>query len=159
MTLLNNIITLILITLTPLLESRASIPYGILVLKMPVWLVFVVCISANILLGFLTYFFLVKFVHLLFFVKPFKRCYDWYVARVQHKIHPQVEKYGEWALIAFIGIPIPGTGVMSGALAGYLLGLSKKKLYLSLVAGAIIAGLIVTTIVLAGNGIFQVFLK
>ncbi len=159
MTLLNNIITLVLITLTPLLESRASIPYGILVLKMPVWLVFVVCISANILLGFITYIFIDKFVHLLFFIKPFKCCYDCYVTRIQHKIHPYVEKYGEWALIAFIGVPLPGTGVVSGALAGYLIGLGKKKLYLSLTAGAIIAGILVTAIVLAGNGIFTIFLK
>lgn len=156
---IKELLTLVLVTFTPFLELRASIPLGILVLKLPVWLVFVVCIIANIILGFLTYFILDKVVHLLFWIKPFKKIYDYYVVKTQKKIHRYVEKYGDWALIAFIGVPLPGSGVIGGSLAGYIIGLSRKKIHMSIVVGVLIAAILVTAIVLAGDTMFSVFLK
>ena len=156
---MNEVFYLILLTLTPFLESRASIPYGILVLKMPVWFVFAVAIGINILMGFFWYYIYDKVIHLLRYVKPLEKLYQKYVERTQKKIHPYVEKYGEWGLIAFIGVPLPGSGVISGSLAGYLLGMSKKHVHLGIIFGAIIAGLLVTAITLSGSGLFSFLLK
>lgn len=46
----------------------------------------------------------------------------------------------------FVGIPLPGSGVYSGCLAAYLFGINRKKAYLSIAGGVIIAGIIITTL-------------
>ena len=67
----NKIIELILITLLPFLELRASIPYGILKLQMNWVDVFIICVITNIILGIIVYFLLDKFIHLVIMFKPF----------------------------------------------------------------------------------------
>ena len=59
----------------------------------------------------------------------------------------------------FIGIPLPGSGVYSGALGSYLIGLKYKKFIIANIVGVVIAGIIVTLVVLSGNGIFSLFVK
>jgi len=51
----------------------------------------------------------------------------------------KVEKYGTLGLALFVGVPLPGTGVWTGALAGYLLGLKKRDVILALVVGNALA--------------------
>lgn len=156
---MNNILELILITFIPALELRASIPYGILKLDMGWLLVFFVCVIANIIIGPAVYFFLDNVMHLFLRVKWIKRIYSYYVERTQKKIHSQVEKYGEWAVAVFIGIPLPGTGVYTGALAAYLLGLGYKKTLYASILGVLIAAVIVTIITLTGSEAFYFLIK
>lgn len=153
---------IIAVTFLPFLELRASIPYGILALKMH-WLpVFIIAVAANIILGLLIYFFLDKIIHIFLRVKPIDRVYRKYVEKIQNKVHKYVEKYGEFAVAVFIGIPLPGSGVYSGALAAYLIGLGYKKFMIANIIGVLIAGIIVTivTIVtLTGATAFNIFIK
>ena len=155
---MHPIIELILITFIPALELRASIPYGILI-GMDVWLVVLVCLVANIILGILVYFLLDKFVHLVVKVKWIGKIYDKIVGRVQHRIKKYVDKYGEFGIAVFIGIPLPGSGVYSGALGSYLIGLKFKKFIIANIIGVLIAGTIVTLVVLSGSGLFSLFVK
>jgi uncharacterized membrane protein len=156
---MNNILELVLITLIPALELRASIPYGILKLNMGWPLVFIVCVIANIIIGPAVYFFLDNIMHLFLRIKWIKRIYDYYVKRTQKKIHESVEKYGELGLAIFIGIPLPGTGVYTGALAAYLLGMGYKKTIYATMIGVLIAAIIVTAVVLTGSGAFSFLIK
>jgi uncharacterized membrane protein len=156
---LNNILTLIFLTLLPFLELRASIPYGILVLKINWFLVFFICIIFNIILGPVLYLFLNKIVHIFLRVNFIKRIYDSYVLRTQKSIHKYIEKYGELGVAIFIGIPLPGSGVYSGALAAYLLGLSYKKFIIATIIGVLIAGIIVTIVTLTGSSLLNIFVK
>jgi len=78
---------------------------------------------------------------------------------MQKKINKHVDKYGELAVAIFIGIPLPGSGVYSGAIAAYLLGLKYRKFIIANIIGVLIAGIIVTIISLTGAGIFNIFLK
>ena len=70
--------------------------------------------------------------------------------RTRRNASEKVERYGTVGLIAFVAVPLPGTGVWTGALAGYLLGLKAKDVVMALVIGNAIATLAVS---LAASGI------
>ena len=148
-----------LVTFLPFLELRASIPYGIFVLKMHWLAVFVIAVIANIILGPLIYFFLDKIIHIFLKIKFIDNIYQRYVEKTQEKIHKYVEKYGEAAVAIFIGIPLPGSGSYSGALAAYIMGLGYKKFIIANIIGVLIAGIIVTAIILTGTTAFSFFIK
>jgi uncharacterized membrane protein len=137
---------MILITMLPFLELRASIPYGINFLKLAWPTVFIVCVISNIILGIIIYFMLDKFVHFFLRFRVFEIPYKKIVLRTQKKIHPYVEKYGEIGVALFIGVPLPGSGVYTGALGAYILGLKFKKFIIADIIGVLIAGTIVTII-------------
>ncbi|MBW2974395.1 small multi-drug export protein [Candidatus Woesearchaeota archaeon] len=163
---LQKIIILIFVTLLPFIELRLSIPLGILKGKVNLpygitlqgfgmhWLlVFLICVITNAILGIVIYFMLDKVIHLFLKIRPINRCYQKVVERTQRKIQPYVEKWGWIGLALFIGLPIPGSGSYSGALGGYLLGMGYKKFAWANLIGVIIAGILVTVITLAGQGI------
>ncbi len=148
---LSEIITLVLFTLLPFLELRASIPYGILVLKMHWPAVFLICVTANILLAPALYIFLDKFVHLFLKIKTLNRMYQKYVDKTQKKIHKYVDKYGTLGIAVFIGIPLPGTGVYSAAIGAYAIGMHFKSFFRASVIGVLIAGIIITLLSVTGS--------
>ena len=54
----------------------------------------------------------------------------------------QIEKYGFWGLVLFVGIPLPGTGAWTGCLIAALLNMDKKKAMGYAILGVIMAGII-----------------
>ena len=56
-----------------------------------------------------------------------------------------------WALFIFVGIPLPGTGAWTGTLAASLLDMDFKKSSIAVMAGVILAGIIMG---LASAGVF-----
>ena len=154
----NPYLLVVILTFTPFLELRASIPYGILVAHLD-WLpVVALAIVANILLGPILYFLLAKLLHVLLRVRPLRRLWDRAIVRTQKKIHPLVEKYGVYGLGFFIGVPLPGSGVYSGAMGGYLLGFTRREFYAATVLGVLIAAAAVTAVVLTGAKTFSLFI-
>lgn len=154
-----EIIELILVTFLPFLELRASIPYGILKLRMGWVDVFLICVITNIILGIIIYFLLDKLVHLVTRIRPIGRLYARVVERTQKRIHRYVERYGEIGVAFFIGIPLPGSGVYTGALGSYLIGLGYRRFIIACIVGVIIAGTAVTLITLFGSGAWSLFIK
>ena len=140
------------ITFIPALELRASIPFGIFVSKCSWPYVVFQCTVANILVGILYFVFLDKFVHLFLRWKRFARAYEYYAASTQRRIHSSVERWGWLGLAVFIGVPLPGTGAYSGALAGYLVGMSYKKFLIANALGVIMAAAAVTAACLSAWG-------
>ncbi|ASJ07245.1 COG2426 family protein [Thermococcus pacificus] len=63
--------------------------------------------------------------------------YLYYVERVRKKAHPYVEKWGFWGLFIFVAIPLPGTGVWTGALAAYILAVEENRAFLALLLGGL----------------------
>ncbi len=55
----------------------------------------------------------------------------------------QIRKYEFWGLVAFVGIPLPGTGAWTGALIASLLGVDIKKS-----SAAILLGIAVATVIM-----------
>ncbi len=82
-----------------------------------------------------------------------KRVYERVVIRTRRKAEPYVSKYGFLGLVLFVAVPLPGTGVWTGTLAAYLLGIHGKKLLLSLFLGGMLSIMIVAFLGLTYNKI------
>jgi len=156
---LNEILKIIAITFIPALELRASIPFGIFSTSYTWIEVFIISIVANIILGVFVFVILDYFVNIVTKVPFFDKIWDLYVKKTQKRIEKGVNKYGEWAVAVFIGIPLPGSGVYTGALASYLIGLKLKKFLIANVIGVLIAGILVTVACLTGIEAFKIFIK
>lgn len=154
-----DILKMIAITFIPTLELRASIPYGIFGTEFHWFSVFIICVIANIIIGIIIYVFLEWIIRLMCFFRPVEILWNRYIERTQARISRGVEKYGEWAVAVFIGIPLPGSGVYTGAVASFLIGLNFKKFMIANIIGVIIAGVLVTVICLTGSGLSQLFIK
>ena len=152
-------VAIVLLTLMPFLELRASIPYGVLVAREPWLAVVAIAIVVNIVLGPIIYFLLDKLLHIALRIGWVKRFWDRTIVKTQKKIHPLVEKYGVLGLGLFIGVPLPGSGVYSGAFGGYVLGFTKKEFYIATVVGVLIAAAAVTAVVLLGDKGASIFIK
>lgn len=155
----NPFVILILLTFIPFLELRASIPYGILVLGMDWWVVFLVCIITNIILGPLIYWFLHFFMKYILMIKFIDKIWQKYVEKLQKRISPFIERWGVLGVGLFIGVPLPGSGSYSGAIGSYILGLDFKKFFWANVLGVLIAGIVVTLVSLVGNGAWDFLIK
>lgn len=141
---------LVVWTFVPALELRASIPVGFFGMRDTVsWpLVVLICTVSNIILGWLVFWVLGP-------AFSFIRKWSWFdlkiwplLERTQHRIYPYVEKYGEIGIAIFIGIPLPGSGVYTGAFGAYLLGLNRRKFSIANVIGVLIAAVAVTSLCL-----------
>ncbi len=156
----NPYVLIVLLTFAPFLELRASIPYGLIKLGNAQWLpVLAIAVATNILLGPILYVGIDKFMHVLLRIKWFERLWTRQVAKTQKKLHPYIHKYGVWGLSVFIGIPLPGSGVYSGAIGAYVFGFSFREFLVSTILGVLIAATIVTIVVLTGSSTFDFMLK
>lgn len=152
------VLYLILITAIPGIELRGSIPYGFFVDKSLWWLwVALICTGVNVVVGIAVFLLMEYIIRAMQLIPWVHRQWLKHVERTQKKIHAAVEKYGEWALAIFIGIPLPGTGAYSGALAANLLGMSHKRFAIANIIGVTMAGVIVTLACLLGPETFGWF--
>lgn len=70
-----------------------------------------------------------------------------FVNKIESKIMSkkgQIEKYGYWGLFLFVGIPLPGTGAWTGSALAVLLHLNKKKSFVCILLGVILASIIMS---------------
>lgn len=140
-----NLLTFILITLAPITELRISIPFG-LTSGMSPFFVIPVAIILNILVFFPAYFAFKLFSKKLFIKFKIVRKI---VEQREKKAAPYIEKYGILGLAIYIGIPLPITGVWTGALIACILNLEWKKSFLAVCIGVLIAGTIISAISLS----------
>ena len=156
---MNNIIFWsIFLSILPIAELRGGIPYAIANDLNPL-LTFFICVGANILVFPIVFFFL-EFLHPLFLkIDLYKRLFDKFIIKTRFKVGKKIEKYGFWGLMIFVMIPLPVTGAYTGSFAAWLFNIPKKKAFLAVSLGVIMAGIIVTTIVLTGIEAFQFLLK
>lgn len=147
-----NILLVVILSMLPISELRGAIPYGIAAGINPIYVYFVAVIS-NIALIPILFFFLDYVHHHLLPMPIYKKLFNAFVGRARHKVEKYTTKYGLIGLMLFVAIPLPVTGAYTGTLAAWILGLDKRKSIAALSAGVIIAGLIVTAVVLSGAGI------
>ncbi len=164
------IFVLTAVTAIPALELRASIPMGFFVYGDVLhwgWVV-LICIIANIILGIGVYEILLPCLELV------RKHWVWFdqklwpiVERCREKLKPAIEKHGTWGLALFIGVPLPGTGAVSGAGGAFLLNMSRKQFYFANAVGVLIAAFCVTSLCLLiqngfvaeGSWLSHLFLK
>jgi uncharacterized membrane protein len=156
---MNEILMLIILTLLPFLELRASIPYGIFSTNLGWGWVFMICVLVNIILAPVVYYLFLELIQLFRKIKMIDYCYQKTVVRTQRRVHKYVEKYGVLGLAIFIGIPLPGSGVYSGALAADLLGFKFKDFFKAAIIGVVVAGIIVLLVSVLGNGALEFMIQ
>lgn len=154
-----EILQVIFWTFVPMFELRFSIPFGIIMREMNWITVFVTATITNIILGIVVFLLLEWIIKIITKIPFADKLWNKYVEKTQTKIQAGVEKYGEWAIAVFIGIPLPGSGVYTGALAAFLIGLDEKKFFIANIIGVLIAGIIVTILSLTLESASGIFLK
>ncbi len=142
--------TTFFLAMLPILELRGSIPWAILVGGMHWQDAFIWSLFGNF----------VPIVPILLLLEPVSnflsrwklldRFFTWLFARTRRK-GKMVEKYETLGLILLVAIPLPGTGAWTGALAAFVFGVRFRLALPAIIIGVIIAGTLVTSIVMGGS--------
>lgn len=74
-------------------------------------------------------------------VKFFNKIAKWLDEKVE-KHKGQIEKFGYLGVVLFVGIPLPGTGTWTGSLIASVLNMDKKKTFLAVMVGLVMASII-----------------
>ena len=149
---IQDIIISMLWSISPFGEAKVGIPYG-LVSGLNIYLVFVVCFFANVLVFPLMLLFLDNVNRYLLRWKPYKKAAINVARRAKIGSGNVIQKYGFYGLIFFVMLPIPGTGVYAGTIATYLFKIERGKAFLANTIGIFFSSVIVwTTIVLTMKG-------
>ena len=77
-----------------------------------------------------------------------------WLKRKADKNKGQIEKYGFWGLVLFVGIPLPGTGAWTGSLVAALLHMKFRKAMPACILGVLLASVIMCFISYGILGIF-----
>ncbi|HLC74531.1 MAG TPA: small multi-drug export protein [Candidatus Nanoarchaeia archaeon] len=151
---MNDILWVILLSITPVAELRGSIPYGIFSTDISVWIVVFVAVIFNILVGPAVYLVLQYVVGQFLHIEKFRKGWEHIVLRSQKKLEPLIQKYGVLGMAVFIGIPLPGTGVYTAAIGAYALGYRLRQVVAASIIGVVAAATIVTAVSLFGQGVW-----
>ena len=155
---LKHILIVFLVSMVPLIELRGAVPYGV-IFGLPLWLTFVVAIVGNMLPVPIIYF-LARKVLEWGCDKPVIGKFFTFCLEKGHRGGEKLKaKAGRglfWALLLFVGIPLPGTGAWTGTLAASLLDMGFKESVLACMGGVILAGIIMGTLSLLGVSAFGV---
>ncbi|MDA0799860.1 MAG: small multi-drug export protein [Chloroflexi bacterium] len=148
-------LTVILTSMTPIGELRAAIPLGLLKYDLGWPLVFVLAVIGNLIpIPFII-------VGLRTVGSRLERRDDfvgsllrWRTERIERTWGERVRRYGFWAVMFIVAIPLPLTGAWTGSLAVWALRVPLRTGFSAIAAGVLVAGVIVTAVTKAGIGIF-----
>lgn len=140
-------LVVVLLTVTPILEVRASIPAAILVFGWH-WLpTFLVAFFASLLIIPIAYGILIGAERLGRHVQWIARMLDWLWARTRRKSE-KAQKAGQAGLFAIVALPLPGAGTYTAVLTAYVLGIPPRKALPTIVLGAVVECVILIVVVL-----------
>ena len=141
---MNYIITF-LISMIPLVELRGAVPYAIST-GIPLWQALLIGVIGNMLPVPIIFFFA---RHILEWGKEkpiIGNFFTWCLNKGHRGGQKLEEAAGDkgifWALLLFVGIPLPGTGAWTGTLAASILDWGFKRSVLAVMLGVVLAGLI-----------------
>ena len=136
---LTKYLTVFFVSMVPLIELRGAIPIGV-GLGLPLWQVYIISIIGNMLpvpvIG-----------------KFFTFCLE-KGHKGGEKLKAKAGRGLPWALLLFVGIPLPGTGAWTGTLAASLLDMDFKSSVRACMGGVLLAGCIMGVVSLLGFSAF-----
>lgn len=145
------------ISMIPLIELRGAVPVGLSQLwgePIAILPLYIICIIGNMLPVPIIYFFARKVLewgaNKKIIGSFFKFCLE-KGEKGGKKLQKKAGRGLYWALFLFVGIPLPGTGAWTGTLAASLLDMDFKKSIIAVMAGVVLAGIIMG---LASAGVF-----
>ena len=156
---MKNYIYIFLIAMVPLIELRGAIPVAYAIhtanpdFNIP--LSYLIIAIGNMLPVPFIFFFARKVLEWGKDKRFIGRFFTWCLEKGEKGGQKLQEKAGRglyWALVLFVGIPLPGTGAWTGTLAASFLDMDFKKSVLAVVGGVVLASVIVGVICALGFG-------
>ena len=142
-----------LVSMVPVIELRGGIPFGVAA-GLPVWMALLAAVIGNL-------------IPVPFIIVYIRRIFQWMrrrlprfggmIDKLEAKAHlkgQKVQKYQYFGLALFVAIPLPGTGAWTGALAAAFLDMRLRRALPSIVAGVVVAGVVVSAITYGVASIF-----
>ena len=147
-----------LVSMVPLIELRGAVPIGLSNLfgeAIPIIPLYIICILGNMLPVPIIFFFARKVLEWGKDKKIIGKFFTFCLEKGEKGGKKLQEKAGKGlyvALFLFVGIPLPGTGAWTGTLAASFLDMDFKKSTIAIMAGVVLAGIIMG---LASAGAFS----
>ena len=144
-----RILYALFLTIMPVTELRVGLPIAVIYAidhNIPIFLIFLTIILTNILIIFFIFYFLDNLNSFFMKFNFYNRIFRKFLKKFQKKVNKFEKRYktiGFLALILFVAIPLPRTGVWTGSLLAWILNLNRKKSIISISLGVIIAGILV----------------
>ena len=132
----------------PISELRGAIPLG-LSFGMPLSKAFWLSIIGNSIFVAPALFLFEPVSRRLRKFKLLSRFFDWVEKRTKNN-SDTIQKYEALGLAIFVAIPLPMTGAWSGVIAASLFKIKFRYAFISIIAGVIVAGLIVSALCALG---------
>ncbi len=136
-------LTTFFISMLPIVELRAGLPYGI-----ALGLDYPLALTAALVGNMIPVPFIVVYIRRVFvWLRAHFARMDSFITKLEKKAHLKgetVRKYGPLGLLIFVAIPLPGTGAWTGALIAALLDMRLKSAVPSIFLGVCIAATIMT---------------
>lgn len=152
-TFMKKYLIVFLISMVPLIELRGAIPYAV-GFNLPTVPSYIVAVIGNMIPVPFIFFFARKILEWGKDRRFVGRFFTWCLVKGEKggaKLMQKAKGGAYLALLLFVGIPLPGTGAWTGTLAASLLNMDFKKSILAVMAGVILAGVIM---LLASFGVF-----
>ena len=146
--LINKILIFIAMSCTPFVELRLAVPFALsnAGLNLHPVFVFILAVVVHFIMGAAIY----EGLHYIRQISKLHprthRLQESFFKKAHNKLKPYIDKYGHWGMAAFIAIPIPGSGVMTGSIASQLLKIERKHYYIANLVGVSASTLIIMLI-------------
>lgn len=140
--------------MVPLLELRGAIPFSV-GFGLPSIPSFIICVIGNMLPVPVIFWFARRVLEWGKDKKAIGGFFTWCLEKGDKGGKKLTEKAGRGvyvALFLFVGIPLPGTGAWTGTLAASFLDLEWKKSVVAVLAGVVLAGLIMYLVSIGAFG-------
>ena len=148
----------------PISELRGAIPFAI-ANNVPWYLAYPYTAGLNALVAPVCWIFLATLHKALYGTAPaggirwYRNFFDHFIEGARKKLAGPVEKWGWLGIAVFVAIPLPLTGAWTGTLGAWVLGISKRRTMAAVILGVIIAGAVVSAVVIFGISALNLFIR
>ena len=135
----------LIMAMTPVVELRAAIPFGLALGLDPL-----TCYIAAVIGNCIPIPFIILFIkHIFQLMRKMSPKFGALVDKLEKRADEKsdvVQKYALWGLVILVAIPLPGTGAWTGSLVAALMNVPLRKSGPACVLGVLIAGVAVIAI-------------
>lgn len=146
-----------LISMVPLVELRGALPYA-LASGIPTLPAYLVCMIGNMLPVPVIFFFARKVLEWGADKKYIGPFFSWCLEKGHKGGQKLTEKASSkglfFALLLFVGIPLPGTGAWTGALVAAMMRIRLRRAFPAVALGVVIAAFVVSVITYGARMVF-----
>lgn len=153
-----------LLSFMPISELRGAIPFAI-AHNIPWYWAYLFAAFLNALVAPVCWLFLAT-VHKIFYgaapgkgISWYKTFFDRFVERARNRLSGGVEKWGWLGIALFVAVPLPITGAWTGTLGAWVLGVSRRRTMAAVIVGVLIAGAVVSAVMMLGIEALHLFVK